>query len=161
MLWDTLLRFPLTRLGRLAQCRSSEIKFVDLCDSYDRNRGEFFFDREPSSFMSVINFYRTGKLHLVKDLCVISFYEDLIYWNIDECYLQRCCQNKYYQEKEQIFDEIEKEIELIKCKNEQEDFGHGRCSNVRRKIWTLFEDPHTSKAGRVCCFTAIQEISLC
>lgn len=41
-----------------------------LCDGFnlDANPVEFFFDRHPSCFVSVINFYRTGKLHLLEEV---------------------------------------------------------------------------------------------
>lgn len=69
VLWTTLARFPNSRLGRLSRCRTQE-EILRLCDGFnlDANPVEFFFDRHPSCFVSVINFYRTGKLHLLEEV---------------------------------------------------------------------------------------------
>jgi potassium voltage-gated channel Shab-related subfamily B protein 1 len=166
VLWRTLARLPNTRLGRLAKLRKITLpstrpmphdEVMRLCDDYDLSTGEYFFDRHPRSFTSIINFYRTGKLHLVDDICVISFHDDLIYWNIDEYYLELCCQNRYHQKKDHVLEEMKKEAELLEVEKE-ETTGDRWCGTTRRKIWDLVEHPHTSKAARVCFFSFCKKI---
>ncbi|CAF1401666.1 unnamed protein product [Rotaria sordida] len=168
VLWRTLSRLPNTRLGRLAKLRRTALSTTHLmphdeirrlCDDYDLSKGEYFFDRHPRTFASIINFYRTGKLHLVDDLCVISFHDDLIYWDIDEYYLELCCQNRYHQKKDHVLEEMKKEVELLKVEKE-DSVGERWCGNTRRKIWDLVEHPHTSKAARVIALLSISFILL-
>lgn len=147
MLWKSLERLPKTRLGKLRFARDlNEIE--DLCDDYDPNENEFFFDRSSRSFTSVVNFYRTGKLHLVEDMCVLSFHDDLEYWGIHEFYLEPCCQHKYYQRKELVMEEMRKEDDLLRERIIEENFGCC-CPLMRKKVWDLMEKPQTSKAARV------------
>lgn len=147
MLWKSLERLPKTRLGKLRFAKDLE-EIQQLCDDYDPNENEFFFDRSSRSFASVVNFYRTGKLHLVEDICVLSFHDDLEYWGIHEFYLEPCCQHKYYQRKELVMEEIRKEEELLRERIIEENFGCC-CPLIRKKVWDLMEKPQTSKAARV------------
>ena len=79
IMWSTLERIPNTRLGKLQHCITHE-QIMDLCDDYDIAHNEYFFDRHPTAFAPVIDFYRTGKLHLMDDICVLSFSDELDYW---------------------------------------------------------------------------------
>lgn len=79
IMWSTLERIPNTRLGKLQHCITHD-QIMSLCDDYDIAQNEYFFDRHPTAFASIIDFYRTGKMHLLDDICVLSFGEELDYW---------------------------------------------------------------------------------
>ena len=65
-------QLPQTRLGRLQQVRTVEEMFK-YCDDYYPERNEFKFQRGPRNFDCVVNFLRTGLLHLGEETCVIAF----------------------------------------------------------------------------------------
>jgi hypothetical protein len=112
---------------------------------------EFFFDRHPRSFMPIVNFYRTGRLHVNEDVCALSFAEDLEYWGIDELQLEPCCQIRYEEKKRRAYDEMRRDAEAMQQMTsvDSEQFGPGRFSHLRMKTWNLLEKPQTSLAARV------------
>ncbi len=147
VMWKTLDRLPHTRLGQLRSCSTHE-EILDLCDDYNLQINEYYFDRHPKSFSSILNFYRTGKLHLVDEMCVLAFSEDLEYWGVDELYLETCCQHKYHQRKEHVYEEMRKEAESLKARDE-EDFGEGWAAGYKKYVWDLLEKPTSSCPARV------------
>lgn len=112
---------------------------------------EYFFNRQPGAFSSILHFYCTGKLHLVEGMCTIAFCEDLEYWGIHEFDLESCCENKYFQLKENMQEEIQNQLESLQQKEEEDDFKRsGYCSQYQKLLWELLEKPKSSKAARVC-----------
>jgi potassium voltage-gated channel Shab-related subfamily B protein 1 len=147
ILWKNLKRLPNTRLGKLENAKTVE-EILNLCDYYNETNDEYYFNRHPRSFNMILNLYRTGKLHIVEKFCSNKFKDDLLYWGIEEFYLEVCCQQKYYEGIDGILDEIINDEK--KMMKEKKEMKFKNCyPNIREKLWILLENPKSSVFARV------------
>ncbi|EPQ05444.1 Potassium voltage-gated channel subfamily G member 4 [Myotis brandtii] len=163
--WSTLDEFPLSRLSKLKFCRNQE-EIAQLCDDYDEDNQEFFFDRSPSAFGMIVSFLAAGKLALLREMCVLSFQEELTYWGIEEEHLEKCCLRKLLKKLEELA-ELRREESL---QREQEACGPAadtsRCGLCMNWLREMVENPQSGLPGKVfAClsilFVATTAVSLC
>ncbi|XP_034091069.1 potassium voltage-gated channel subfamily G member 2 [Gymnodraco acuticeps] len=175
--WSTLDEFPLTRLGKLRSC-SNEDEIMDLCDDYDSSRNEYFFDRSPSAFRTIVCFLAAGKLRLLREMCALSFQEELLYWGVEEKNLDWCCLRKLrlrqaeFKEQQRLEEEEEAELTTPQsCQEspqppEMEAPEETRAGGCMRRLRDMVENPHSGLPGKIfAClsviFVAITAVTLC
>ena len=58
-------------------------QILELCDEFvPGNPPEYFFDRNPDIFPTILNIYRTGQFHMKEGGCALVLQKDLEYWII-------------------------------------------------------------------------------
>ncbi|XP_013889793.1 potassium voltage-gated channel subfamily V member 1 isoform X2 [Austrofundulus limnaeus] len=93
-----------------------------------------------------MNFYKTGHLHVMEELCEISFQQEIEYWGIEEVFINSCCRERYHRRKE-----LKESLDLhpvFQPDNGGEDFIGAFCPTLRRRLWDLLERPETSRAAQ-------------
>ncbi|XP_076439133.1 potassium voltage-gated channel protein Shaw-like [Babylonia areolata] len=83
-----------------ASVRVKGLKLADdtfLSDNYDGDRGEYFLDRDPEVFNCVLNFLRTGHLHLHHCFCGPHVEEELRFWGVAPVHIEPCCWQVYHK----------------------------------------------------------------
>ena len=94
-----------------------ENELEELCDDFSPDLTEFFFDRDPSLFKFILNYYRIGKLHICSNLCPVNLNNELIYWDLENPFMDICCEEKLYDkqnEVEKARNEYHKIIKMVK-----------------------------------------------
>ncbi|TRY94861.1 hypothetical protein DNTS_026280 [Danionella cerebrum] len=165
---STLKTLPGTRLSWLTEPDA----FSNF--DYDPKSDEFFFDRHPSVFSFILNYYRTGKLHCPNDVCGPLFEEELAFWGIDETDVEACCWMNYRQHRDaeealDSFETPEPEVpeddpalvgdgDLKRLCLHEDGRKAGWWRVWRPRIWALFEDPYSSKYARESIVHEIQNL---
>lgn len=155
---STLKNIPDTRLSWLSDAPTGSA-------DYDAISGEYFFDRHPSVFANVLNYYRTGKLHCPLDVCGPLFEEELGFWGIDDQQVESCCWLTYRQHRDaqatlaafegvefenEFHDDEEPDMERYGFNLSTENEPDSRCfEKYQPRIWTLMEEPHSSTLAKV------------
>ncbi|XP_062314803.1 potassium voltage-gated channel subfamily G member 1 [Osmerus eperlanus] len=153
--WTTLEDFPLSRLGQLRLCRSFD-EIMRVCDDYDVAHNEFFFDRSPCAFRTILTFLRAGKLRSLKEMCALSFREEMLYWGVPEESLEWCCHRRLLQRVEEC-EEMERadeedEEDLLDTESGRRDAALATESRVGRcmgRLRDMVERPHSGLPGKI------------
>ncbi|KAG5857050.1 potassium voltage-gated channel subfamily V member 1 [Anguilla rostrata] len=141
-----LSSYPETRLGKLALSPTRD-SALDLCDDVNLLENEFFFDRNAQAFRYIMNYYKTGHLHVMEELCAVSFLQEIEYWGIDELSIDACCRERYYRRKE-MKESLDIRQEAETTGGEEEDFSGVVCEGLRQRLWEVMEKPDSSPVAK-------------
>ncbi|KAM9847967.1 voltage-gated potassium channel regulatory subunit KCNG3-like [Aulostomus maculatus] len=143
---ELMKRLPLSRLSRLHHC-VSESELLELCDDYDHDRNEFFFDRHSEAFSFIMLYLQHGKLRFVPHMCELSFYNEMLYWGLESADLQLCCQRRLEDRMSDCFVHFFPEEEL---RDPREPSGR-----LLERMRRTFEEPTSSVAAQVLALVSV------
>lgn len=141
----TLMSVPGSRLQTLASLKTNHA-------SYRNRLGDYYFDRNSSAFETVLEFHRTGVLHVSGAVCGSLLKHELKFWGIDDSLVEQCCWDHYSQsvDRSKNFDSIEAHFN-----DDRLDFGDqpvDEASILGRwatKLWLTLSAPRFSRAAKV------------
>ncbi|XP_060072842.1 potassium voltage-gated channel protein Shaw-like [Ylistrum balloti] len=160
----TLKSIPDTRLSWLTDHSGHN-------PDYDPVTGEYFFDRHSGMFQMILNYYRTGKLHVSMDVCGPAFEEELAFWGLDETQIEPCCWQTYRAHRDaqetlaefegtelDVESDNEEEFEMRQKFGISEDFKQvelSRWKKWRPKVWRFLDDPKANKISKTYAVVSV------
>ena len=107
---------------------------------FDKQRREYFFDRDPDLFSYIVQFYRSGKIHFPEEECACSFASELDYFGIFIGHFGDCCSEIFDEQQLLYKDRLDRRRRRLAPPEPDP-------KTFREKAWKLFEDPGRNPVG--------------
>ncbi|XP_061610647.1 potassium voltage-gated channel subfamily F member 1-like [Phyllopteryx taeniolatus] len=163
---DVLNRFPDTRLAQLVNSAPAlpAEDISSLCDDYDPEKGEFYFDRDPDAFKCITELYYYGEIHVKRGICPVCFMKEMDFWKIDSDFLDECCKSNL-QEVEDELEEIAEKVRTILVDREGDPSAIG-WQRFQTYLWRLMEKPESSLPAHIIAilsfvFILVSSVVMC
>lgn len=150
VLIEKLLKYPETRLGKLAKylVKKNTNEIVTLCDKYNLELNEFYFDKDPYVLNTFLSLYHSGSIYLNTDYCSLLIKNELGYWNINESFIEPCC-HIIFSEKLDECDDINHSLIFIKEEKFNNNYKYKFWPVLRKSLWDLLDNPTSSLLAKV------------
>uniref|UniRef100_A0A8C5PQT5 Voltage-gated potassium channel regulatory subunit KCNG3 n=1 Tax=Leptobrachium leishanense TaxID=445787 RepID=A0A8C5PQT5_9ANUR len=151
---DVIKDFPLRRVSRLHNC-SSEKDVLEVCDDYDQESNEYFFDRHSEAFGFIMMYVKYGKLRFVPQMCELSFYNEMIYWGLESSNLEYCCQRRLDDRMSDTYTYLSDESKPDESTNNEENKESPGDMKWLERMRLTFEEPASSLAAQILAVVSI------
>ncbi|XP_013420580.1 potassium voltage-gated channel protein Shaw isoform X2 [Lingula anatina] len=123
----------------------------ELKKHYRAEKDDYFFDRHPGIFESVLNYYRTGGLHVPITACGPAVKAELEFWGISEFEMEDCCWTTYssYQERKESLAKFDSFLGKSPYKSRYRGDRVTTWQSARRRVWTDLENPGSSLFAKI------------
>ncbi|XP_071177459.1 potassium voltage-gated channel protein Shaw-like [Mytilus edulis] len=137
--WSTLQRHGDTLLGSL----------TTTSEYYNKDKKQFFFDRNPDLFNTILDFYRNGVIHLPTHICGWNWKQELKFWRIPVTDISECCYPTYIKyEKDQNLVNYIKNAFVVRTA-EYQTHKVSCLAGIKQRIWLFLEEPTSSIAAKI------------
>ncbi|XP_063419278.1 potassium voltage-gated channel protein Shaw-like [Mytilus trossulus] len=135
---STLQKYPDTLLGSI----------TNLSEFYNKEHEQFYFDRNPELFNTVLDYYRNDVIHLPTHLCGWLWKSELEFWKIPLAHISECCFQTYvkYDEKETTATKLR---EMFATASFENSYSPSPFNKIRHRIWQFIDEPASSTYARV------------
>ena len=146
-------KYPNSRLANLSNLalKTEPLKqenLVDVCDFYEKKSNEFYFNRDPFIFNSILDLYVQdgSKIHINEGVCFNHVLNQLKYWGFEnevDQIVDQCCLHHLNERKSEIEHELSIDQELRRSVEFQHEFKYKIFfPKLREKIFNCMEKPH-------------------
>jgi len=149
---DKFSKFPTTRLGKLRDhLLDQNIEEIsNLCDRFDMDLKEFYFDCDPYVLNKILSLYHNETLHLSTLIeCAVLIKSELEYWMIESSHIGNCCRFMLSEKLDETKEIEESYLKINEKLNHKNDFGKGPVAVLKEKLWYMLNKPKSSKCAKV------------
>ncbi|XP_060070100.1 potassium voltage-gated channel protein egl-36-like [Ylistrum balloti] len=120
-------------------------------DYWDEENGEYFFERDPDIFNSILNLYTIHELHVPKNICGAVFRKEMEFWKIPVSCISECCWKAYYEidDTTDVMENLRKANNVNGLRGKEDDNDGINRDSIRYKIWIALDNPKSSKAALI------------
>lgn len=145
----------ITHEDTLFQTKTEGAKLSDrsfVTSLYDPYLDEYFLDRDPKIFRSILNFMRSGKLHLPTGLCGPQIKEELAYWGVSELHIEPCCWHNFssWNSTMESLQQLERDSKLRVITSREEG-----PLVLKVRLWRTLTDPSSSLPAKIYGWLAL------
>ncbi|GAB1603873.1 hypothetical protein Ahia01_000668600, partial [Argonauta hians] len=122
-----------------------------LSQFYRESQNDYFFDRDPSLFSAVLEYQRTGELHIPVNVCGKVARQELEFWGISESHIEKCCWNTFdsWNTTYYALKQLEETLKNTFDQYDEKKVSEMRFGKIRAGIWTFLTNPHSSNGAKV------------
>ncbi|XP_061196407.1 potassium voltage-gated channel protein egl-36-like [Saccostrea echinata] len=121
-------------------------------------QGEYFLERNPTSFLAVLGYFQGNGLHLPPLTCTAEFKNELEFWGVDPEAMEHCCYSKYvgfFDDQKALSILTDDQTQRINERKELQRRAQGSgWPSIQAKIWSILEEPSSNIIAKGYFYTS-------